>query len=80
MTTYGVCNYDFSAYEPKVENLEKFESYEEAFSQYMKKVTSDSHYPYTWDDTLWYVWIEDDKKIIQFNQLDTKVRCRIVEI
>lgn len=77
MNKFGVCNYDFNAYESKIENLEIYDSYEEAFSQYMKKLTNDEHYPYTWDKTLWYVWIEDNK-IIQFEQLNTKTRYRMV--
>lgn len=80
MNTFGVCNYDFDAYAPKIENLIKYDSYEEAFSHYLEKVTEYDHYPYMLDKTLWYVWIDDKNRIIQFEQLSTKTKCRIVEI
>ena len=79
MTEFGVCNYDLDGYEPKVENLEIYDSYETAFGQYMKKVIEDPHYPFTWDKTLWYVWVENDM-ITQFEQLDKKTKCRLVNI
>lgn len=79
MNKFGVCNYDFNAYESKIENLEIYDSYGEAFNKYLQRVTKDEHYPYTLDKTLWYVWIEDNK-IVQFEQLSTKTRCRMVEV
>lgn len=79
MNKFGVCNYDFDACEPKVENLIVFDSYEEAFSHYMEKVTKDEHYPYTLDKTLWYVWVEENQ-ITQFEQLSTKTRCRLIKL
>ena len=79
MTKYGVCNYDFAGYKPQIKNLEKYETFEEAYEHYMDKLMAYSSYPYSIDKTLWYVWIEDDK-IVQFEQLDRKTRCKIVGI
>ena len=89
MTTYGICNCDLNAYEPKIENLEKFDTYEQAFECYWKRVEKDEHYPYTWDNTLWFVWIEErirgddgssDEVIVQFEQLTTNTKCKLMKI
>ena len=80
MNKFGVCNYDFDAYEPKVENLEKFDTYEEAFERYMQRLMENEHYPYYIDKTLWYVWIEGDKRIVQFQRLNEKTKCKIIEV
>ena len=75
MNTFGVCNYD----DAEVKNLERYDTYEEAFSHYLGKMTSDEHYPLTWDRTLWVVWLERNK-IVQLEQLETKTKCKIIEV
>lgn len=79
MNEFGVCNYDFNVYDPKVENLKRFESYEDAFEYYYQMVRKGESYPYAWDSTLWLVWIEGDR-ITQFEQLKENVRCRLVDL
>lgn len=75
MIKYGVCNFDADAYKPKIENLEIFDSYGAAFNRYMTRAMDSPNFGYSWDKTLWYVWIEDDV-IIQFEQLDTNTKCK----
>ena len=79
MNQFGVCKCDPYAYEPVVTELKRFDTYEEAYDYYMKQVVADEHYPYTHDKNLWYVWIEDNR-IVQFEQLTTKTKCKIVEV
>lgn len=77
MNRFGVCYYDFEAYEPKIENLVEFSTYDEAYYDYLHKITEDTvGYP---DRTLWIVWIEDNR-IIQFEQLVNNTKCRIVDL
>ncbi len=76
---FGVCNYDFDGYNPKIENLEIFDSYGAAFNRYLTRAMETDNFGYVWDKTLWYVWIVDNL-IVQFEQLTTKSRCRRVEI
>lgn len=76
MAKFGVCNYDFDAYEPKVENLVLFENYEDAFRYYVSKLLPDA---YKIDKTLWLVWT-DGQTICQFEQLVTRTKCKIVEV
>ena len=77
MHSFGICNYDFESYEPKMENLVEFSSYDEAYYAYLYKITHDVAGYY--DKTLWIVWIEDNK-IIQFEQLIKNTKCRIIDL
>ena len=80
MNKFGVCNYNFDTYEPKIENLKYFENYEDAFDYYMDILTHYQSYPYAFDRTLWIVWINENNRIIQFEQLSNKTKCKLVEI
>ena len=79
MNKFGVCNYNIDSYISKVENLECFDTYEDAFEYYIKQLMKYHNYPYTYDDTLWIVWIEDDT-IVQFQQLADKTKVKLVKI
>lgn len=77
MNTFGVCYCDLSAYEPKVTDLVRFDTYEEAVSYYTTKVLNSR---FT-NRNLWLVWIEPEKnRIIQFDQLSWSTKCKIVTI
>ena len=77
MYKYGVCNYDMDAYNPLVKNLALADSYEDARKYYMDNMFIPNTYRI--DPTLWIVWIEGNS-IIQFEQLTTKVRTKIVDL
>lgn len=82
MNKFGVCNYDFNACDPKVENLERFDTYKEAFDCYLKRMTEYEDYPYNigYTDDLWIVWITEDNKIVQFEQTSLNAKCKIIDI
>lgn len=79
MDKFGVCRYDFDSYNSKLTELQQFDTYEEAYDCYMTKLAEYEHYPYGLDNTLWYVWIENGR-IIQFEQLSMRTKCRIVKV
>lgn len=80
MNKFGVCNYDFYGYKPKIENLEIFDEYCEALNKYLEiKIKSDEYEVFTNSD-LWIVYIDENNRIVQFEQLDWKTKCKIVEL
>lgn len=78
--TFGVCNYDMDDYEPKIENLEQFKNYDDAFKRYMERLDISNKQGCLVNEDLWLVYIDDSNRIVQFEQLDWKVKCKIVEL
>lgn len=79
MNRFGICNYDMNGYEPKIKNLEIFDNYYQALGRYLElKLKSDEYDTFTNSD-LWLVYIDDYNRIIQFEQLTWKTKCKIVE-
>lgn len=77
MHSFGVCYYDFESYEPKIENLVEFSTYDEAYNYYTHKtLVYTGGYP---DKTFWLVWIEDNK-IIQFERFGLITKCKQVDL
>lgn len=80
MNKFGVCRYEFDDYNPKIKNLEIFNTYDEAYNRYMTLLeTADNTNTFINKD-LWLVYIDEFNRIIQFEQLDWKVKCRIFDI
>ena len=79
MNKFGVCNYNNNAYIPQVTNLIQFDTYDEAFDNYIEKYIQYTKNEPIKTSTLWIVWIEDNK-IIQFEQLMKNIRCKIVNL
>lgn len=78
---FGVCNYDFNAYEPKVENLEIFDEYEDARSRYLELLNNVFEHSHLIPDNLWIVFIEPDNNcIVQFDRLSTLTKCDLVDL
>ena len=79
MNRFGICNYNMDGYEPKIENLEIFDSYYQAWGRYLElKLKSDEYDSFTNSD-LWLVYINENNSIVQFEQLTWKIKCKIVE-
>lgn len=78
--TFGVCNYDFDAYESKIKDLEQFVDYDAAFSRYMERLNIADKHGCLVNDDLWLVYIDDENRITQFEQLDWKAKCKLVEL
>ena len=79
MNKFGVCRYDINDYDPKVEDLIVFNTYEAAFAHYIGIITKDEHYPYTWDHDIHLVIIDGDN-IVQFEELNVDKRSRFVSV
>ncbi len=80
MNKYGVCICDLDGYESQVTELEIFETHDEAFERYKERLFSEMQ-GYLFRDDLWIVCIEsENNRIVQFDQLVTKSRCKIMEI
>lgn len=77
MYKFGICNYDFDVLEPKVESLQIFDTYEEAYIHYVDNCIAGANgNP---DKTEWLVWIKGNR-IIQFDRFTTLTKCRRVKI
>lgn len=80
MNRFGICTYDMNRYEPKIENLEIFDSYYKALGRYLElKLKSDEYDSFTNSD-LWLVYINENNLIVQFEQLSWNIKCKLVEI
>ena len=80
MNKFGVCRYEFDDYNPKIKDLEIFNTYEEAYNRYMTLLeTADKTNTFINKD-LWLVYINEFNRIVQFEQLDWKVKCKIFDI
>ncbi|MEE3344487.1 MAG: hypothetical protein VZS44_10375 [Bacilli bacterium] len=79
MNKFGVCRCDnIDSYEPFIEELKQFDTYEEAYEYYMQ-IINQNKYSFIYPNNLWIVWIDDDK-IVQFTQLREYTRCKIISI
>lgn len=76
MNTFGVCTYDFDATHPTVCELKRFDTYDEAYKYYLLQITEVRRIP----KTLWIVWIDEKDNIVQFEQLQSKIRCKRVSL
>ena len=76
---FGVCRYNMGQYWPEVLDLKVFDTYEEAFNYYMEQFMAYNNYPYSFDKTLWYVWI-DGGRITQFSQLYTNTKTKTMDV
>ena len=78
MNKFGVCRYEFDDYNPKIKDLEKFDTYNEAYNRYITLLeTADKTNTFINKD-LWIVYIDEYNRIVQFEQLDWKVKCRLI--
>lgn len=75
MNRFGVCNYDMDGYEPKIENLEIYDKYEDAYERYIINYFLEDN-----NNNLWLVYINEENLIVQFEQLSWKIKCKIVEL
>ncbi len=67
---YGVVNYDLDV----IENLEIFDTYDEAYARYLELLLKD---PYPPPKDLWVVFIQDNR-IVQLDQLRLFSKCKII--
>lgn len=74
---FGVCECDLDYCKPKVENLVKFHTFDDAYSYYITKLSSTNDYFLL--KNLWIVYIENDT-IIQFEQLKTHIITKTMQI
>ena len=80
MNKFGVCRYEFDDYNSKIKDLEKFNTYDEAYNRYMTLLeTADKTNTFINKD-LWLVYIDEFNRIVQFEQLDWKVKCKLMEL
>lgn len=79
MDKFGVCNYDFVAFEPIIENLAVFDQYIDASDEYMRRFLEYRAEHSIFPNDLWIVYISDGR-IVQFDQLNRISKCKIVGI
>ena len=80
MNTFGVCRYEFDEYNPKIKELKKFKTYDEAYNYYMTLLEIADKSNLFINKDLWLVYIDEYNRIIQFEQLNWKIKCKIVEL
>ena len=78
MNTYGVCNCNLNSYEHKIENLVKFDSYDDAYSYYIQQLEKQK-IGYVLPKNLWIVYI-DNNHIVQFDQLTMISKTKFIKI
>ena len=77
MYKFGVCNYDFDLPKPKVEDLQIFDTYEDAYDNYIEHCIAGANgHP---DKTEWIVWIDGDE-LIQFDRFETVTKSTKIRI
>ena len=78
---FGVCNrlYNSIYNANDIYNLEIFEDYTTALSCYMQRLTN-TDYPMYIDESLWIVWIREDNKMVQWEQLSWNTECKIIDL
>lgn len=77
MNKFGVCKYEFDDYNPKIKNLEIFNTYWEAYNRYMTLLEKADKII---DEDLWIIYIDEFNRIVQFEQLNWKVKCKLMEL
>ena len=81
MNKFGVCNYNFDGYNPVIENLEIFDTYDEAYNRYKERLLLNVNKSNLFrNKDLWLVYTDEFNHIVQFEQLDWKVKCKLVEL
>ena len=73
---FGVCN---TSTLNEIYNLEFFEDYESAYKCYISRLNIEDNPRYIYPD-LWIVWIREDNKIVQWEQLSWHTECRIIDL
>lgn len=81
MNKFGICNYNFDSYNSIIENLEIFDTYDEAYNRYKERLLLNVNKSNLFrNKNLWLVYIDEFNRIVQFEQLDWKVKCKIFDI
>ena len=76
---FGVCCCELDITD-KVEDLQIFDTYDEAFNFYIKRLNIKDN-PRWIEPYIWIVWIrKSDNKIEQFEQLSWKTKCKLMNI
>ena len=76
---FGVCCCELDITD-EVEDLQIFDSYDEAFDFYIKRLNIKDN-PRWIEPYIWIVWIrKSDNKIEQFEQLSWKTKCKLIDI
>lgn len=79
---FGVCKCILNKYtydNLKIEDLEIFEDYDSAYNRYIKRLNNTDN-PRWINYNLWIVWIREDNKIVQFEQLSWHTECKIIAL
>lgn len=79
MNKFGICNYDFDDYDSKIKNLEIFDTYDEAYNCYKERLLLNVNKSNLFrNKDLWLVYIDEYNRIVQFEQLEWKSKCRLI--
>ena len=78
---FGVCNrlYNSIYNANDIYDLEVFEDYESAYKCYISRLDIEDNPRYIYPD-LWIVWIREDNKIEQWEQLSWHTECKIIDL
>ena len=78
---FGICYCDLDI-SNKIEDLEVFDTYEEAHEHYMNIINNYFENNPRWIvPSLWIVWIrKSNNRIEQFEQLSWNTKCRLIDI
>ena len=82
MNKFGVCYCELNQYitESVVRDLVVFDTFEEAYADYKKKVDANDN-PLSIPDDLWIVWIDTElKAIIQFERFSWKTKTDFIKL
>ena len=79
MNTFAVCRYDPNAYSPKVTDLERFETYDEAYEYYKMRVLKLEMLGYLIPKDWWLAFIDENDRIVQLQQLDWRIKSTFIE-
>ena len=81
MNKFGICNYNFDSYNSIIKNLEIFDTYDEAYNCYKERLLLNVNKSNLFrNKDLWLVYIDEFNRIVQFEQLDWKVKCKLMEL
>lgn len=76
---FGVCYYDMDVYEPKVEDLHVYNTYDDAFCSYLDEIVKGFSKSHLFPKDLWVVFIKGDT-IVQFERIETYTKSELVKI
>ena len=80
MNKFGVCRYEFDNYNPKIKDLEKFNTYDEAYNHYITILEAADKTNIYFNKNLWIVYIDEFNRVTQFEQIDWEIKCKLVEL